>query len=362
VRSPRAAVLLAIFLVAAPRAARANMAQAYFEGDRSSILVPDGATKVRVDHEELSFLLRDLATAEVTASYHLTNTGSAVEADDVAFAFVRGEHAEGEAEPRASIEADGAPVSFRALSDPDVAGRWSTLRGPSGGEGVGLLLFHLDFAPGQTRSVIVRYDARADVDEKTNLNSTYGFDYLLSPARRWAGFGPLDISVRVPERASFASPLPFQRDGDTYRAHFAGLPEGELRFETTSLDGVWLGMTGHGGYEAILLAAVAATAIAVSTRVGRLWAGARGWKRALLPLFVGGPLASACCIPVVALLCAIFPDRALGFGYAAGVGAILMVLLAGPIGVAASAVAAARRSRIARALTNLPPEPDTSDR
>jgi hypothetical protein len=341
--------LAAACLLVASGVARANMAQTAFDGDRSSTLVPGGATTVRVDHEELSFALRTLAVADVTASYRLTNAGAAVESDDVAFALVRPGGASGDVETTdapTSVEVDGAPVPFRAVTDPDVDGRWSTLPRRNGEAGVGLLLFHIDFAPGQTRAVTVRYEHHADEDRRVSVHGTLGFDYLLSPARHWAAFGPLDISVRVPGHARFSSRLPFARDGDRYRAHFAGLPEGELRFEVTSLDGLWFGMTAPGDYWMILLVVVMAAAIAVSVRVGRRWAASTGWKRVLLPLLVAGPLAGMCVIAVELLLSVVFPDGALGVGYGPVLGSAFLVLLAMPLGAAASAVSARRRRRL----------------
>jgi hypothetical protein len=351
VRPALAACLLAIGLLVAPHAVQGNMAQTAFEGDRSSILVPGGATTVRVDHEELSFVLRTLAVAEVTASYQVTNAGAAAESDDVAFALVRPGGGSGDdetTEAPTSVEVDGARVRFRAVIEPDVDGRWSSLPVRSAA-GVGLLLFHLDFEPGQTRSVTVRYEHHADVDRRASVHGTLGFDYLLSPARHWAGFGPLDISVRLPAHVAFSSRLPFERDGDGYRAHFAGLPEGELRFEVTSLDGVWLGMTAPGDYWVILLVVLLAATIAVGARLGRRWAGSTGWKRVLLPLLVAGPLAAMASVAVELLLGVVFPDGALGVGYGPFLGSAFLVLLAMPIGAVVSAVAARRARQLSAA-------------
>jgi hypothetical protein len=427
VRSRFVFAALAATLLAAPRPARANMAKAVLDGERYGAIVPDGATAVRVDGESLSFVLAPgLTTATVTASYRLTNGGAAAESADVAFVFTRGEGASDDPGARATLEADGAPLEVRAVSDADllaprlqawleahpevdralrahdgeaslpglvaaaggrcsdgcaalvawyratadpeqdrlpaaledetlvraaheaipaaageVARGWSTLADLR----LGFLLFHLDFRPGQTRAVTVRYVQRAGVDRQAYVNETYSFTYLLSPARRWAGFGPLDVSIQVPGRALFSSGAPFRREGGTYRAALPALPEGELGFAVTSLDGLWLGMTRPGGYWAILAAAMAAAAIAVGHAAGRVWAGATRWTRVLLPLLTAGPLAAVCSFAVLVLVLWAFPPQALGFGYDALLGGALLIVLAAPVGAVASAVTAARRAR-----------------
>ena len=435
-RAARCVLALILVLLAAPRAARANMAKAVLDGQRSGTLVPEGATSVRVDREALSFALApDLASA-VTASYQLTNTGAAAEAADVAFVFVRGDLRDDDPTAHAFLEADGAPLRFRAVTDAgllepklrgwldehpdlthalgapgdpdqaairglvqaaggrclgscdglvswyrstsaegerrpagddaildaardaipgavaDLAGKWTTFTGRDARARLGFLLFHLDFQPGQRRTLTVHYRQQAGDDREAAVNATYVFDYLLSPGRRWAGFGPLDISVHVPGRARFTSPLPFRREGDTYRAELPGLPPGELRFEAMSLDGLWFGMTEPGGYWAILIAAIAAAATAIAAAAGKRWASAAGWKRVGLPLLVAGPLAAVCSLAVFALLMAAYPHHALGFGYGGFLGGLLLVVLAGPVGAALAAIAAARERARERSLAH----------
>src|SRR5262249_3084701 len=91
---PRA--VLVLFALAAtllaPAPAIAAMAPALVWGDRGGTIVPEGSTRVRIDHEALDFAPADRADrAQVTARYTMTNTSALVESTDVAFVFVRGE-------------------------------------------------------------------------------------------------------------------------------------------------------------------------------------------------------------------------------------------------------------------------------
>jgi hypothetical protein len=409
----------------APASARANVAKSVVDGERHGLLVPTNATSVRVDRESLAFALAStLDHAAVSAVYHLTNTGDAPEHAALVFAFVRGdgEHVD----PHAAIEVDGAPVSFRdvtdgallaprlgaflgqhadiaeelraptdpgklralveaaggrcasecasllawqrSLVDADPAGRpedrivydaareaipaavdelsrqWSQLADPTR---LGFLLFQVDFAPRAPRTIAVHYEHRATDDLGAHANDTFRFDYLLSPAKRWASFGPLDVTVQVPGNAQVTSNVALARDGDTYHADLATLPDGELSFEVTSLDGLWLGIMDPRGYWAIVVAAVALASAAVGGAAGRVWSGA-GWRRFATPLVTAAPLAAACAFAVIALLLASFPPRALGFGYGGMLGCALLVLVSGPLGALASLASSAMAARRAR--------------
>ncbi len=353
------------------RTAEKRVAGAVVAGERYGGLVPEGATAVRVDRASVAFeLLASVASAAVTATYRLRNTGAEAESTDVAFAFTRGER-DDDPGARVSVTVDGAPLPMRTQRDVDLLGprlngwlddhpdidralrapnapdapdgaarlqglveaaggrcgdgcrhlvawhrsvngdeeqrlparavdaallgavreaipgafadladHWTALGGRAGAH-LGFLLFHVDFEPGQARAVTLRYVHRAEVLETGDVSSTYAFDYPFAPARRWAGFGPLDVSVHVPGRARFTARPALEHAGETWRASFpglvggdpqtpgpAGLPTRDLRFEVMSLEGLWLGMTEPGGYRAIAAAAIAAAAIAVGARPG----------------------------------------------------------------------------------------------
>ena len=216
---------------------------------------------------------------------------------------------------------------------------WSTL-----GEPLRLtwLVFDLAFTPGQTREVSVTYTHAPSEDLAARVNTTFVYDYLLSPAKAWTSFGPVDLSVRAPRDAMITSNLPLTKDGDLHRTRLSGLPLGELRLEAMSRGGLWLGMTTSGGYWVIVVASMAAAAIGAGAATGRLWRNGSARRRAALRVVFGGAIAAGAATAAAALLSVVLPNRALGFGYGGILGVILLILLAGPTGIVASFVSARR--------------------
>ena len=60
-------------------------------------------------------------------------------------------------------------------------------------------------------------------------NHTCKYEYLLSPAQKWADFGTLDIVINTEFEIGDASPY-FQKTESGYILHYEGLPLGELTF------------------------------------------------------------------------------------------------------------------------------------
>lgn len=340
-------VLLLLSLLAIPRGARANMAEAVTAGDRFGALVPRGATGVRVERETLSFDLdASLASAKVRAVYRMIG-GAEASSSEVAFVLVEGR---GDRGPEAAITIDGAPVTFRVVRADDASTppaevaamtrAWSTLGASSK---LAWLVFRLDFTPSQAREVTVAYTHVPTEDRAARVNSTFGYDYLLSPAKAWASFGPIEISVRAPADVTLTSNVALARRGDAYRATLPGLPAGELSFAVMSTRGLWLGMTTSGGYWVIVIALMIATALAAGTATGGLFHTGSALRRGALRVVIGGGLSVAAAIAMAAALSAALPRHGLGFGYGGFFGVALLVMLAFPLGIAASYRAAARR-------------------
>ncbi len=225
---------------------------------------------------------------------------------------------------------------------------WSTLAEK---REIGFLIFEADMDRDRTREIAVRYEHRATRDSRDTVNGTYLFEYLLSPASRWASFGPLDVTIRVPARASFASPRAFTRDPSTgaLRASFATLPPGELTFTVTSTEGLWLGLARHRSYWILLGAAIATAATLTSTALG-LIAARRPERSALFVALPGGLFAFVVAFMVRAALCGALPRHALAFesGNYDPPDSDWMVQAAGLLGAVVTVIACVVRSRRAR--------------
>jgi hypothetical protein len=90
--------------------------------------------------------------------------------------------------------------------------------------------FALDLPPGAS-TLRVRYLARAcGAAERATV--TWQFPYVLAPAREWGSFGRLDVVVHVPARWDARSTPALDRDGDTLRGSFDGLPADALLLAT----------------------------------------------------------------------------------------------------------------------------------
>jgi hypothetical protein len=210
------------------------------------------------------------------------------------------------------------------------------------------LSFHLDFAAGQTRTMTVHYTHRPSADPDERANPFYTYEFLLAPARSWAGFGPLAVAIDVPGRTQFASSSPFEAEGEQRRVVLPGPHSGELRFEVMPLRGLWFGVTSPGFYFLALTIAVVLTTLAVSrvitrhrTRLGP------GTWRTILHALGSGLLAMLAPIAVYVLgvLLTVFPARVLAYlggDFSPLFEGALLFMLPGLIGSVVSLVAASR--------------------
>jgi hypothetical protein len=396
--------------------AGANMAKWWRDGEGHGPLVPQKDTDVRVDSEDLDFVVApSLGRAAVTATYKMTNGSAVATSAEVAFVVVAAEAVEDSGlAPQATLAVDGAPVTFRVVTDaellgpaldawlaahPDVAlelarlaalpttpryadlaelrrlvpgsssesddllGWYRSRKSPPPSEREGWrssltvraaeeaipdevaklqrgwsklasrrrlswLAFQLDFAAGGTRTVTVRYEHVAGNDTRKAVNQTFTYDYLLSPAKRWARFGPLHLTVHVPPDTSLKSSLPLVRDGDTYRADLGGLPEGELSIEVMSLKGLLFGMTQPGGYWFLLLAVLSGVTFALGLWLGRKWARLGSRLRIVLACILGTGLIVVVANGVVVwALSMLLPQRAFGSGYESAFGLLFAIVM-----------------------------------
>ena len=64
--------------------------------------------------------------------------------------------------------------------------------------------------------------------------SVYGYEYLLSPASKWAAFGNLNIEIKTPFYMTASGGFGFEKNEDGYSLSLETLPNGELKFSLCS--------------------------------------------------------------------------------------------------------------------------------
>jgi hypothetical protein len=74
-----------------------------------------------------------------------------------------------------------------------------------------LLHYEVTFEPGAERTVTVTYRQYAAVD--TRAPTSYQLAYVVHPASLWDHFGPIHLTLAVPEGVKPAASIPLQRSG-----------------------------------------------------------------------------------------------------------------------------------------------------
>jgi hypothetical protein len=190
---------------------------------------PVGIRNVRIDRETLTIDLRPLETGTfgiVEAVYHLQNDGPA-QTLDLLFAFGTQTNSD------FRVTFNDRPIAGNAVKQrmPD---EWLPPRVTPGltgsdaleyGAGWSTVLpqsFSIDVPVGPS-VLAVRY--RAEVKHTYALPAMYReFAYILAPARAWAGFGGLDVTIHPPPHWTVAVSPALPRDGDLLRGHFDAIP------------------------------------------------------------------------------------------------------------------------------------------
>ena len=223
----RAVLALTVLISALPITAHANVGARTQGGQRAG--EPAGIVEVAITHEELVIDLRPLeqrGRARVTATYHLDNRADAKHLDLV---FASG--ADQLVDFRVTIDqqavasrllpAASLPASWHAPTAtplPDGGSLDFTLRGAEQAAG-----FQLDVAPGP-HVLAIAYAAETMTHHADQPTLLHQFAYVLSPARTWAGFGGLDVTVLVPPSWTAALAPAMPRTGDTFEATFPSIP------------------------------------------------------------------------------------------------------------------------------------------
>gem|GEM_PF-2877010 len=269
--------------------ALANSAPPTRQGERGGVLVPGRSDQVHILREQLRFEMDEgLFSAEVIARYDMQNRGAALTNYPVIFALQdAGEGTvqkmvvswNGESLPITAVNVAPASDALEAL-----AAAWTTVEfsvDPVSGKPVDVTGFHgrsslqfgqfeLNLPAGGTGTLEVRYQHTAAQDRRSRAHPVYHYQYLLLPARAWASFGALEISVKAPERIFFSATLPFTYADGEYRASFKGLPEKNLAFGIMSRKGILFHWGNAGPYYMIAFAVGMAVAVALGMGLGRL--------------------------------------------------------------------------------------------
>lgn len=220
-----------LVLLAIPLAAHANVGRPTWGGDPAG--EPIGMIDVAIEREELVIDLRAVeqrdGLASVSATYHLANRGDAKSLDLV---FASG------ADMRDfRVTLDGAAIATRFGALATLPDSWQPPNNtPLPGGGVigyslepdrkrmrGSASFTLAIPPGK-HVLAVAYHADPLHHHGGLPVIAHQLAYVLSPARTWAGFGGLAVTIHVPASWEAAVAPDMPRDGDTFTATFASIP------------------------------------------------------------------------------------------------------------------------------------------
>lgn len=91
--------------------------------------------------------------------------------------------------------------------------------------------YEISIAAGATVENSVTAPIYPDINEEYEP-AEFTYKYLLSPAKGWAGFSNLNITIATPHYILFSSVGELESVDGVYTAKFDRLPEGELLFET----------------------------------------------------------------------------------------------------------------------------------
>ncbi len=248
---------LIVALLLIPALAWANAAKRSSEGD--AVGEPMGMIDVAIVREDLTIDLRRLDSggdAVVDVAYQLENRGPAKQ---LALIFASGASSlvgfevalDDAVIPSTLVRSASLPESWKApISTP----------GPSGELGyavdrhAGAATFDLAIPPG-AHKLVIRYGATPSIHHAGEPMLMHQFAYVLAPARSWTSFGQLAITVQVPPGWGAEVEPALERDGDTLKGTFTGVPADAVAITTHSPAGFYhvLRIVGLVGFGIVLL-------------------------------------------------------------------------------------------------------------
>jgi hypothetical protein len=224
---PRLAWLVLAYLAVVPGDTHGN----FGPGRGGSLGEPTGLKDVVIEHETLTLDMRPLEKdrfASISVRYDLRNTRSNNRLDLV---FVAGN-------PPGPMELtlDGKAIPCTPFAHSNLPASWRT---PESTPGIdtgplrylvskpGVWSFQITLSPGKHR-LEARYSALAGVKREEAATKLWQLAYILAPAREWAGFGRLDVTVLLPAGWRSAAEPQLERDGDMLTGSFDRIPADAL--------------------------------------------------------------------------------------------------------------------------------------
>ena len=229
----------ALFLVfMLPRPASANFGSP--QGGQVSA-EPTGIKEVDITHETLTIDARPLSKGQmvyVEAVYQLDNRGSEKQ---LHLLFASGSERVSDFQvwlgeqkvPTTPAEGVEVPASWKPPpKTPGIHGGYYLDYGHVAKRPLTPLACTIVLPPGQ-QSLKVRYQAEAS-KYPSDLAAYWQFAYVLAPARDWAWFGGLDVTIHLPDGWYAAATPPLTREGEVLHGSFADIPADAIALDISS--------------------------------------------------------------------------------------------------------------------------------
>lgn len=297
--------LVLLFLLLLPGLAAANgMPAAADNPSGGGVIQPAADTPVSVLSEHLLLDLRE-REGLIRATYRLQNQSPEPLEVLVAFAVPSNlvdqsiqVSLDGLVLPHGPVQPAEAPAVDLTLSgewlDPFTGERYTPKVWRRPGP-VQFVSFTLPFGAGHERHLTVEYRQHPLRDRTRFIESPLRYDYLLLPARHWAGFGALEIAVLVPPGRSLHANLPLVREGpDRYRLLQPGLPDQNLSVFLAPVGGA--GLPGSWWWRRATRPWIIATIVALGALAGGLVSRSQLQKRHWIGLGIALVTGAAACL------------------------------------------------------------------
>ncbi len=212
----------------------ANMASPARAGQLN--VEPTGLEKIAITRETLTIDLRSLSqnqAALVEAIYQLNNSAAAQKIELVFVAAAQNvQHFQ--------VWLDEQEIPSQAMERQNLPSSWQAPRHTPGFNSGQEILFAalpatltkpLQFAitiPAGAHKIKVKYQSALSFNVSGEPIKYWQFAYVLAPARDWASFGGLDITVNLPLGYRHASSLPLQQNKEILRGSFSEIPADAL--------------------------------------------------------------------------------------------------------------------------------------